>query len=70
MVELSTALDVASHVLELAQKSDTSLKSYEAAVAHLEKAKALAGSESDITGIYGAIRDESGLPFRNGNVLD
>ena len=65
MVEVSKARALASHVLELARASGTSLKSYEVAVEHLASAELSAGSTSDITGIYGAVRLESGLPFKN-----
>jgi hypothetical protein len=57
---------LASHVLGLAEASKASLKSYEVAVEHLHSAQVHAGPESDITGIYGAVRLESGLPFQNG----
>jgi len=56
---------VASHVLELARASKTSLKSYDVALEHLATAESHAGPESDIGGIYGAVRLESGLPFEN-----
>jgi hypothetical protein len=65
MVELHKAEALSSHVLALAKASGTSLKGYEVAVNHLAVAKGQAGPEGDILGIYGAVRVESGLPFKN-----
>lgn len=65
IVGVDKARAVASHVLELARASETSLKSYEVAVEHLVAAESHAGPASDISGIYGAVRLESGLPFEN-----
>lgn len=65
IVEVSKARTLTSHILGLASASGTSLKSYQVAVDHLAVAEAHAGSQSDIMGIYGAVRVESGLPFRN-----
>lgn len=45
----------------------TSLKSYKVATDHLAVAEAHAGPHCDIMGIYGAVRVESGLPFRQEN---
>ncbi len=65
MVEASKARDLASKALGLAEASKVSLPSYEAAVNHLTVAEKHAGPKSDITGIYGAVRIESGLNFFN-----
>ena len=65
MVETSKARGLASHVLGLAQASQVSLPSYEVAVNHLAVAEKHAGPKGDITGIYGAVRIESGLNFVN-----
>lgn len=65
VVGVGKARALASHVLELAKASNTSLKSYEVAVEHLASAEAHAGPGCDITGIYGAVRLESDLPFEN-----
>lgn len=70
MVEVSKARVLTAKVLALAKASNVSLKSYEVAVEHLAVAEAHAGREGDITGIYGAIRVESGLPFENGGSQD
>jgi 3-hydroxyisobutyrate dehydrogenase-like beta-hydroxyacid dehydrogenase len=63
MVEVQLAQDLAAHVLDLAEKSNTSLKSYKVAIGHLDAAGEHSGLSSDISGIYGAVRMESGLPF-------
>lgn len=65
MVKVSQARDLTSHVLELAKAHGTSLKSYQIAVDHLQTVEAHMGPSSDITGIYGAVRLESELPFEN-----
>lgn len=65
MVEVPKARNLASHVLNLARSSGASVKAYEVAVKHLETVEAHAGAKADISGIYGAVRLESGLPFKN-----
>ncbi|TVY30374.1 putative oxidoreductase [Lachnellula hyalina] len=65
IVEVSKALKLTAHVLELAKSSGASIKGYEAAIDHLKVVEDQAGGEADITGIYGAVRLESGLPFKN-----
>ena len=65
MVEVHKARTLTSQILELAKAHGTVLKSYEIAINHLKVLEAHSGSESDITGIYGAVRLESGLPFEN-----
>ena len=64
MVDVAMAQNLAAEVLDLAGKSNTTLKSYEVAIDHLHQAGSHAGLDSDITGIYGAVRMENGLPFR------
>ena len=63
MVEVCKARHLTSQVLELAKASNVSLKSYEVAVEHLETVERNAGSNGDITGIYGAVRVESQMPY-------
>lgn len=65
MVEVSKAQALTSQVLDLAKASNVSLPSYEVAVNHLAVAEKHAGPNGDITGIYGAVRVESGLEFSN-----
>ena len=66
MVEVAKARALTSQILGLASASKTSLKSYEVAIERLATAEICAGPVCDIMGIYGAVRVESGLPFRNG----
>lgn len=54
-----------SEVLSLAAECGTSLKAYEVAAQHMAMVEAHAGLTGDISGIYGAIRQESGLRFEN-----
>ncbi|KAF2450161.1 6-phosphogluconate dehydrogenase-like protein [Karstenula rhodostoma CBS 690.94] len=61
----SQALALAGKVMGVAKATGTSLKSYEVAVQHLKDAKKLAGPDTSLLGIYGAIRQESGLPYDN-----
>lgn len=68
MVEISKAQDVAAHVLEIEKSTGTSVKGYEVAVDHLQAAEDHAGDKADITGIYGAVRLKSGLPYETGSV--
>ena len=70
MVEVAKARALTSQILELASASKTSLKSYEVAIERLASAEIHAGPECDILGIYGAVRVESGLSFRNGGSPD
>jgi hypothetical protein len=65
MVEVHKARALTSRILEMAKSNGTVLKSYEVATDHLKVVEAHAGSANDITGIYGAVRLESGLPFKN-----
>lgn len=59
------ARNVASHVLELARATGTSLKAYEVAERHMQVVQKTEGSKGDISGIYGAVRLESGLKYEN-----
>lgn len=40
------------------------LKAYDVAIEHLKQAKEASGGETDILGVYGAVRRESGLKFK------
>ena len=68
--EVAKARTLTTHILELVSAFRISLKSYEVAAGHSETAEAHAGSTSDIAGKYGAVRVESGLPFRCAASLD
>ena len=57
------AQTVASHVLDMARESGTSLPAYEVAQKHMDVIERHAGEFGDIDGIYGAVRLESGLRY-------
>lgn len=57
------AQGVAEHVLDLAEKTGTKLKSYEVVKEHLDVVERETGEKGDIAGIFGAVRSESGLGF-------
>lgn len=63
MVEVSSARALTSKILDLAKKLNVSLPGYEVAINHLAVPEKHAGPKGDITGIYGAVRVESGLEF-------
>lgn len=65
MVSVEKAIDLAAHVLDIAKTSGASVKSYEVGIESLSQAGSHAGLTSDISGIYGAIRVQSGLPFKH-----
>ena len=53
----------AKHALHLAEVSGSKLKDMEVVDAHLAAVQKHMGSRGDIAGIYGAVRQESGLKF-------
>jgi len=55
----------ARHALNLAKAAGAKMGSLEVADAHLAAVQKKMGSKGDIAGIYGAVREESGLPFEN-----
>ena len=63
IVHIKMARGVASHVLDLAEKSGTELAAYKVGSKHLEAVERCVGENGDISGIYGAVRMESGLKF-------
>lgn len=67
MADVKKAQNLSAHVLNLAKNCGAALPSYEVAVKHLEVAETHGGPTADITGIYGAVRVESGLPYKNGS---
>lgn len=60
------AQHLATEIMDMAEETGTSLKSYATAVDHMKIVKSHAGSSGDISGIYGAVRTESGLEYENG----
>jgi 3-hydroxyisobutyrate dehydrogenase-like beta-hydroxyacid dehydrogenase len=59
------ALKDARHAQDLARSSGARLHIGEIGAAHLRNVKEHSGSSGDIAGIYGALREEAGLPFEN-----
>jgi 3-hydroxyisobutyrate dehydrogenase-like beta-hydroxyacid dehydrogenase len=55
----------AGHALSLASACGAKLKAVEVADEHLKAVVEHAGDQGDISGIYGAVRKESGLKFEN-----
>lgn len=55
----------AGHALSLAKASGAKLRGVELADDHLKAVIAHAGDKGDLPGIYGAVRQESGLKFEN-----
>jgi len=53
----------ARHALSLAEAAGTKMKDVEVADSHLAAVQKHMGSRGDITGIYGAVRQEAGLKF-------
>ncbi|KAI4113178.1 MAG: hypothetical protein LQ345_005782 [Seirophora villosa] len=65
VVSIDMARHLAGEVLALAAASGTKLKAYEAGYKHMEMVQSHAGEKGDISGIYGAVRQESGLAYEN-----
>jgi hypothetical protein len=63
--EVQMARNVGDAVLDLAKNHSASVKGFELGQAHLEMVKSYEGKNKDISGIYGAVRLESGLPYEN-----
>ncbi|KAL8744329.1 MAG: hypothetical protein Q9190_003421 [Brigantiaea leucoxantha] len=55
----------AGHALDLARRSGARMRDVEVADEHLHDVQNHTGSKGDIAGIYGAVRQESGLQFEN-----
>ena len=53
------------HALSLAKDSGAKMRSLEVADSHLAMVKEHMGARGDIAGIYGAVRQASGLKFEN-----
>lgn len=63
LFDVSLARKDASHALNLAEASGTKMKGVEVAYAHLADVQKHMSSKGDLPGIYGAVRQESGLKF-------
>lgn len=56
----------AGHALRLAKDSGCEMKNVVTADRHLEAVQKAYPESGDLAGIYGAVREEAGLPFKNG----
>ncbi|KAI9718675.1 MAG: hypothetical protein M1828_006610 [Chrysothrix sp. TS-e1954] len=65
LFQVDLAIKDANHALNLATASGAKMNSVEVAKKHLQDVKAHAGEKGDIAGIYGAVRQESGLKYEN-----
>ncbi|OAA62563.1 3-hydroxyacid dehydrogenase/reductase [Niveomyces insectorum RCEF 264] len=61
------ALKDVGHALNVAASAGTRMLNAETGEQHLQQVKAHDGEKGDIAGIYGAVRQEAGLPFENTN---
>ena len=59
------AIKDASHALAISENAGNKLPGVENAKRHLEAVKEHQGTSGDLAGIYGALRKESNLPFKN-----
>ncbi|KAI9800849.1 MAG: hypothetical protein M1825_003632 [Sarcosagium campestre] len=59
------AIKDANHALSIADSSGARIRSTEMATEHLQDVKKTQGAKGDIAGIYGVVRQESGLPYEN-----
>lgn len=55
----------ARHAMDIAESSGMRMKSLEVADGYLQKVKEHSGERGDLAGMYGAVRQESGLKFEN-----
>lgn len=55
----------ARHALDMARTSGATMKGVELADHYLTQVKDRMGEKGDLAGIYGAVREESGLEFTN-----
>ena len=61
-------IHLAQENLDLAKVVGAKLRGYEVGMDHQKLVKEHVGAGGDISGIYGAVRLESGLPYHNGGV--
>lgn len=65
MVEVHKGMELSDHVLEIANTCGVSVDLYKVACENLKIAQEHEGPGADITGMYGAVRVKSGLPYKN-----
>ncbi len=66
-VSIDMAIELATQVQGLAKEHGVKLRAYDVSKDHMEAVKAHRGVLGDIAGIYGAVRQESGLPYEIDN---
>ena len=54
-----------SHALQLAKEYGVEMKAVKVAAEHLQAAEKHVGPQKEAAGIYGAVRQESGLKYEN-----
>ena len=65
MVNIEMALKDTRYALQLAEEHGVAAGAVKIGAAHLEAAKKHVGAHKDAAGIYGAVRQESGLEYEN-----
>jgi 3-hydroxyisobutyrate dehydrogenase-like beta-hydroxyacid dehydrogenase len=65
LFQVDLARKDARHALDLAKQTGTNMPALNVADAHLVKVKEHLGERGDLPSIYGAVRQESGLKFKN-----
>ena len=65
MVNIQMALKDTGYALQLAREYGVEIGAVEVAMAHLRAAEKYAGPYKDAAGMYGAVRQESGLKYEN-----
>lgn len=65
LFHIDLALKDAGHALKLAEENGCSAPFLKTAIGHFKQVKEHCGDRGDAPGIYGAVRQESGLKFEN-----
>ena len=65
LMAVDLALKDINHALAISDEAGNKLPGMEIAKRHLEVVKGQQGSSGDLAGIYGALRKESKLPYKN-----
>ena len=65
MVNIEMALKDTGYALQLAEEYGVAVGAVKIGAAHLQAAEKHAGPYKDAAGIYGAVRQESGLKYEN-----
>lgn len=65
LISKEMAQSLAAETMDMARESSTSIKAYETAVEHMKMVKSYARPTGDIGGLFGVVRMESGLNYKN-----